>query len=71
MFTRTKTPNVRGHAKFMGHTGPVQIGYGARTFFTHINNGGGTLFRKHVYEVSKTVAEFNKVFNFEKFLIYV
>ena len=26
---------LRGHAKFMGYTGPVQMGYMARTFFTH------------------------------------
>ena len=27
----------------MGYTGPVQMEYGARTFFTHI------VFRKHIY----------------------
>ena len=43
------TPLLRGHVKFMGYTGPVQIGYGARTFSTHINNGAGTFFRKHIY----------------------
>ena len=25
------------------------MGYGARTFYTHINNGAGTFFRKHIY----------------------
>ena len=37
----------------MGYTGPVQMGYRAKTFSTHINNGGGTfLFRKHLYRAS-------------------
>ena len=39
--------SIRGHAKFMGYTGLVQMGYRART--THINNGAGTFFRKHIY----------------------
>ena len=34
--------DINGHAKFMGYTGPVQMGYGARTFSAHINNGAGT-----------------------------
>ena len=40
---------LSGHAKFMGYMGPVQMGYWARTFSTHVNNGGGTFFRKHIY----------------------
>ena len=31
---------IRGHAKFMGYTRPVQMGYEAMTFSKHINNGG-------------------------------
>ena len=30
---------LRGHAVFMGYMGPVQLGYGVRTFSVHINNG--------------------------------
>ena len=33
----------------MGYMVPVQIWYGKRTFSAHINNGAGTLFRKHIY----------------------
>ena len=33
----------------MGYTGLVQMGYGARTFSTHRNNGTGTFFIKHIY----------------------
>ena len=44
-----KSHFVRGHAKFMGYTGLVQMGYGARTVSAHINNGAGTLFMKHIY----------------------
>ena len=33
----------------MGYTGLVQMGYGARTFSTHRNNGAGTFFIKHIY----------------------
>ena len=40
---------LRGHAKFVGYMGPVQMGYGAMAFSTHINNGAGTFFRKHKY----------------------
>ena len=29
--------------------GLVQMGYGARTFSTHINNGRGPFFRKHIH----------------------
>ena len=32
----------------MGYTGPVQMGYRAMTFSTHINNRAGTFFRKHI-----------------------
>ena len=39
---------IRGHAKFIGYTGPVQMGYEARTFSTHKNNGAGTFFIKHI-----------------------
>ena len=35
---------LRDHAKFMAYTGPEQMGYGTRTFSTHINNEGGTFF---------------------------
>ena len=34
---------------FMGYTGSVQMGYGARTFSTHINNETGTFVIKHIY----------------------
>ena len=34
---------------FMGYTGPVQMGYRASTFSTHIGKGGGTFFRKHIF----------------------
>ena len=40
--------SLRGHAKFMGYMGPMQMGYGARIFPAHINSGGGTFFRKHI-----------------------
>ena len=40
---------IRGHAKFIGYMGPVQMGYLARTFPTHVNKGGDTFFRKHIY----------------------
>ena len=43
---------VGGHEEFMGYTGPVQMGYGARTFYKHINNRVGTFFRKHMYGAS-------------------
>ena len=29
---------LTGHAKFMGYMGLVQMGYGAMTYSTHINN---------------------------------
>ena len=32
----------------MGYMGPVQMVWG-KDFSTHINNGGGTSFRKHIY----------------------
>ena len=39
----------KGHAKFMGCTGPMQMGYGPGAFFTHIKNRGSTFFRKRIY----------------------
>ena len=47
--TSDQMKNIRSHTKFMGNTGLVQMGYGARTFSTHIDNRGGTFFRKHAY----------------------
>ena len=46
----------------MGYTGPVQMGYGARTFSTHINNGAGTIFRKHIYGANSFFIHFYELF---------
>ena len=42
----------------MDYTGPVQMWYGTRTFSTHINNVGGTFFRKHIYEANTFFVHF-------------
>ena len=54
--------DVRGHAKLTGYTGLVQMEYGARTFSTHINNGGGTFFRKHIYGANTSFVHFYALF---------
>ena len=46
----------------MGYIGPVQIGYGAKTFSTHINNGGGTFFRKHIYGANTFFIHFGALY---------
>ena len=46
----------------MGYTGLVQLGYGGRTFSTHINNGGGTFFRKHIYGANTFFVQFYALF---------
>ena len=46
----------------MGYTGSVQMGYGAWTFSTHINNGGGTFFRKHIYGANIFFVHFYALF---------
>ena len=53
---------LRGHAKFMGYTGPVQMGHRGRTFSTHINNGGGTFFRKHIHGANTFFIHFYALF---------
>ena len=42
LVTGNEVGEIRGHAKFMGYTGPAQMGYRARIFHTYINNGAGT-----------------------------
>ena len=42
------------------YTGPVQMG--ARTFSTHINNGGGTFSRKHTYGANTFFLHFYAIF---------
>ena len=46
----------------MGYTGSVQMGSGARTFSTHVNNGGGTFFRKHIYWANTFFLHFYALF---------
>ena len=45
----------------MGYMGLVQMGYGARTFSTYINNGTGTIFRKHRYGANTFFVHFYKL----------
>ena len=46
----------------MGYMGPVQMGYGARSFYTHINNGTGTVFRKHIYGANTFLGHYYELF---------
>ena len=46
----------------MGHMGPVQMGYGAKTFSAHINNEAGTFFRKHIYGANTSFVHFYELF---------
>ena len=54
---------IRDHAKCMGYTGLVQMGYGARTFSTYINNGACTFFIKHTYGMGQyCIVDFYELF---------
>ena len=53
---------LRGHAKFMGYMGPVQMGYRAMTFSTHINNSRWHFFRKHIYGANTFFIHFYALF---------
>ena len=53
---------LRGHANFMGSMGLVEMVYGAMIFSIHINNGGGTFLRKHMYEANTFFIHFYALF---------
>ena len=52
----------------MGYTGPMQMGYGARTFSTHINNGGGAHFLENIYVGQILFVHFCAFFNTRYYL---